>query len=729
MCEIMECDIAVFGATPCGISAALAAARFGKSVALIAAGDHIGGLMASGLSITDLRFRGAFGGIFDEFARRVLAYYTNEYGEGSEQARACNGGIWFEPHVAERIFEQMVAAEERIVLLRGRTPVRMEGETAASGARTAVFARSGTGERAKYAAKVWIDGSYEGDLAVAAGVRYRVGREGMRDHHEPYAGVVFLRNPGLQVLDGSTGEGDHRIQAYNFRLCLTNRDDIRVLPEKPAHYRREWYAPLIGLCRSGAIRDFNDVIRLAPIPNGKFNGNNRPIAVSLDLPEANTAYPEASAEVRRRIVRQYREYTMGLLWFLQNEPELPESFRLRAAQWGLCRDEFADNGHLPYELYVREARRIVGRTTFTARDAFLEPGAERAPVQHDSVAVGDYHVDSHIVRKPQPGWPQMEGHVYLRPISKPAQIPYGVMVPQDVEGILVPGALSATHLGFSVLRMEPPWMALGQAAGTAAHLALERGVAPSRVPVPELQHLLLQQGQVIALFYDVSGDDAVWAQLNRPNERTRLDPNFESAPPSSRNSGLQFFGTKPGFFTSYYARPYDPLTRSEAVRWLYRFMELDGTAWSENGVPSDSAWSENGASSVSAPAAFADVTERHPDYVYIAALAGVGMADSWRQTGGFYPNAAVSRMDAIQWVIRMLKRTRSWMLEAALPPIEWPDLDRHRPGHAEFRTLAAHRLLPARWGERAEILPLFYITREEFCELLYYVYFATEAKA
>lgn len=353
-----------------------------------------------------------------------------------------------------------------------------------------------------------------------------------------------------------------------------------MLPQKPESYNRDEYVPLIALYREGKLKGLNDVIRLAPIPNGKFNGNNRPIAVSLDLPVENTQYPEADEEGRQAIIKRYRSYMTGLLWFLQNDPDISQALREEVLTWGFCSDEFADNGHVPYEFYVREARRIYGKKTFTSLDAFLAPGSERTPVHEDSVAVGDYHVDSHIVQRPQPGWPQMEGHVYLRPISKPAQIPYGVIVPEEIGSLLVPGALSATHLGFSVLRMEPPWMALGQSAGTAAHLALLHGSQPADVSVKQLQKLLLEQGQVISFFHDTAEPDPIWWILNRPGERTKLDPNHEDGPAISRDNGIQYFATK-GFFTTYYARPYDPVTRSEAVRWLSAFMELEGVDWQQ----------------------------------------------------------------------------------------------------------------------------------------------------
>jgi hypothetical protein len=700
-------DVLVYGSTPCAISAALSAAILGRNVALVASSLHMGGMMSSGLSITDLRFPHAFGGIFKELADKVLAYYTDRYGKDSKQVHDCNDGIWFEPHVAEGIFDSMLAKQSMITIYRNRQLLQAyKAGDAVTGIKC--FDRA-SGANETFQAQVFIDGSYEGDLAAAAGAQYRVGREGREEYGEPYAGFIFLKNPGLQVLEGSTGEGDNLIQAYNYRLCLTNRVDIRVLPEKPEAYNREEYSALIDLCRSGKLKNFNDVIRLAPIPNGKFNGNNRPIAVSLDLPIENAPYPEAGEEERKRIVKRYRSYMTGLIWFVQNDPDIPETFREEALTWGFCSDEFVDNGHVPYEFYVREARRIRGKKTFTALDAFLAPGSERTPIHEDSVAVGDYHVDSHIVQRPQPGWPQMEGHVYLRPISRPAQIPYGVIVPEQIDSLLVPGALSATHLGFSVLRMEPPWMALGQTAGTAAHLSLLRGTQLSDVPVKELQKLLLEAGQVITFFYDVPGPDPVWWVLNKPGERTKLDHNAEDGPPMSCKDGLQYFGTK-GFFTTYHARPYDPVTRSEAVRWLCSFMELEGWDW-------DGDWNQvaGGTGAERQKLSFKDINGTHPDYSFVQKLAGLGIVDPWQDSDGFYSGGALSRQDAFHWIART---------KACLASKEQVEGGGSVGSDSGLRIKS--KLLPVSWKNNFNKDALFYSTREEFCELLYNVHMCTD---
>ncbi|WP_168120040.1 FAD-dependent oxidoreductase [Paenibacillus sp. HB172176] len=699
-----QSQIVVYGATPCGLSAAIAAARYGRQVTLLAHGQHIGGMMSSGLSITDLRFPWAFGGIFKQFTDRVLRYYTETYGSDSEEAKLCNGGIWFEPHVAEAVFEEMVAELPELTLVRN---VRLIEARAAEGRISGIVCEDRvSGNRVEHAAELWIDGSYEGDLAALAGAAYRVGREGREEYDEPYAGFIFLRNPGLQVLEGSTGEGDERIQAYNYRLCLTNRAELRVRIERPADYNRDLYAPLVELAKEGRIKGLNDVIRLAPIPNGKFNGNNRPIGVSLDLPEANTGYPEGSEEERREIIATYRSYMTGLLWFVQHDEELPLAFREECGTWGFPKDEFADNGHIPYEFYVREARRIAGRATFTSHDAFLAPGGERAPIHADSVAVGDYHVDSHIVQRKKEEWPQMEGHVYLRAISKPAQIPYGVMLPRDLDNLLVPGAMSATHLGFSVLRMEPPWSALGQAAGTAAHLALTREKSPSRIDVAELQRMLLDAGQVITFFYDTGGQDHVWELLNVPGERTRQDATIETAPLFGEGKGIQFFGTK-GFFPSYYARPHDALTRTEAVRWLCSFGDLAGGRIKEG---------MDGAGATEAVRDYVDVGPEHPDYPYVARLKTI--VDGWLGTNGFYPTAALSWADAARWLVRLCGFPADREQEGnAFSP--WSDLPLEDPNFVCFSLLKRHGILPKAWNETGCLEPLSYVTREQFCDMLY----------
>ena len=685
-------DVVVFCDTPCGIAAALAAAREGCSVSLVAEGKHVGGMMSSGLSITDVRIPTAHGGLFQEFLTRIEQHYIDKYGRDSQEHRCCNAGLWFEPHVAEQVFRSMLAEEPRITLLAGQRLVDVK--LADARLEAIVIEDRRTGHHRTLRADTFIDAGYEGDLAAATGVECRVGRESREEYWEPYAGRVFLENPGLKLLPGSSGEADYRIQAYNYRLCMTDRPDLRVPIPCPNNYQPDLFAPLIPLAQAGELKELGDVIRLAPIPGGKYSANNRPIVRSLDLPEVNTLWPEANEQRRRKIVASYRDYTLGLLWFLQHDKRLPESLRHEVQQWGLCRDEFADNGHLPYSLYIREARRIVGKKTFTAHDAFLAPNLERTPIHCDSIAAADYHVDSHLVQRRAPDWPWVEGHVYLRPISKPAQVPFGVMVPRRIEGLLVSGAVSATHLGFSVLRMEPVWMALGEAAGTAAALSHDHGIPVSKVPVPLLQHKLLEAGQVICFFYDVPGPDPIWLLHNMPQERARLDLIPEP------NPAIQYFGTK-GYFGSYYARPNDPVTRLEAARWLHRF--VSGKADLPAPQSSD---------------AYTDVPADHPDSLVLATLSHAKLIDSWAQSKGFFPSASLSRADAAQWISAWMCRWQQWKLDEDFDP-PWNDLGSESPAHTSFLLLGSHRVLPERWDTFTAIEPRHYITRAEFCEMLY----------
>lgn len=694
--ETTAVDVAVYGDTPCGIAAALSAARHGRSVALIGDGPHAGGLMTSGLSITDVRFRAAHGGIFREFITRVAKHYREKYGPESAQYEACNGGLWFEPHVAQRIFEVVLAEQPGIVLLRNKA---LDGVLAEDGRVTGLVLRGEDGRARRLLAKVTIDAGYEGDVAAAAGVPYRVGREARDEFHEPYAGHGFLKNPGLQMLPGGTGEGDQRIQAYNFRLIMTDRPDLRVPIRRPDCYDRSEYAPLVPLAHDGSIRGIRDVIRLAPIPNGKFNANNRPIVRSLDLPEANTDWPEGTPERRREIYQRYADYTLGLLWFLQHDPELPEAFRRDALEWGLCADEFADNDHLPYRMYVREARRIVGRKTFTAHDAFLAPSAERTPIHSDSVAIADYHVDSHIVQRQQPGWPHIEGHVYLRLISKPAHVPFGVMLPEETKGLLVPGAVSATHLGFSVLRMEPVWVALGQAAGTAAAMSVEQQIDAADLPVLRIQRTLLDNGQMISFFYDIPGPDPIWVMQNIPEERARLDL-LPETPAEDYCPGIQLLATR-GYFTTYFARPNDPVTRSEAARWLHRLaVELDALDADGPVRP------------------FADVPEGHPDHRIVRSLRAAGLVTCWPGTEGFFPGAALSRAEAADWIARLARR--AGLIMPVYPATLWPwkDLDPTGDVSGPVGILWHNRWLPDEWVRSDEFQPHYYVSRREYCAML-----------
>ncbi len=536
-----EHDIVIVGATPGGVCAAIAAARLGSRVLLLERTAHIGGLPANGLGATDIHTRGATGGLFQEFVNNIKAHYVRTYGAGSPQVKDCSDGYHFEPGVAEKVFEAMLAAEAKITVLRNRQFDAERGNVILEGrglAAVTVTERVNGGRRETYAAKVFVDATYEGDLAAAASAPYRTRREGKAEHGEPFAGRVYRRWGVGPLGEGSTEAGDDTVQAYNYRLCLTNRADLRVPIEKPSTYSRADYASLAGDVASGYMphfmpgknnRDYG-VVNPVRLPNGKTDTNNHHRSfVSTDLPEENWPYPESDWQWRDRFARRLRDYTLGLLWFCQNDEALPAAFRDEARAWGLARDEYTDNGHFPRQIYVREARRIQGEYLFTARDAMspdevphayeIMAGTRppnpklRAPIHSDAVTASHYAIDSHAIRKREPNRVHLDGFLGLSLITRPYQIPYGVIVPKKVEGLLTPVACSATHLGFGTLRMEPCWMALGQAAGTAAHLSIQDKVLLRNLNKEKLQRALLKQKQVLIYLADVPADHPHFAPL------------------------------------------------------------------------------------------------------------------------------------------------------------------------------------------------------------------------
>ncbi len=544
--EMIRTDVLVVGATPCGISAAIAAARSGSNVILTDAGDHMGGMMTNGLGRTDIGPRYTIAGIFGEFINNVYNYYVDTYGKDSQQVKDSSSGYYFEPHVAEMVFNKMVKAEKNIKLRYHYRPdsvlvydTRLHGVT---------FLDTKHNRRIQIRGGITVDATYEGDVAAWSGVPFRVGRESREEFGEPYAGVIYMDHYNRMILPGTTGYGDKRVQAYNFRLTQTDNPDNRVMPQKPDTYNRNGYLPVLQSIKEGRIKTVQDVLNIERIPNGKSDTNNMPKSlISTDLPEENYTYPTATPEERQKIIQRHKDYILGLLWFLQNDPEMPADLQGECRQWGLSKDEYPDNGNFPRQIYVREARRMWGLYTFTAHDAMLAPGSLRTPIQYDSIACGGYAMDSHATRKREPDHPVMEGFYYFGGMTQPYQIPYRVMVPQNIDALLVPGAASGTHMGFGTLRMEPVWMAMGQAAGTAAHLARELFVEPRDVSTPRLQALLLENNQIITAFQDAQGpSDTLTADTWR---------------------AMQFWGTR-GFFDSYQARPQDTLTRGVAAQWL-----------------------------------------------------------------------------------------------------------------------------------------------------------------
>ncbi len=519
---LFEADIIVYGGTSSGVAAAVQATRMGRSVILVGPDTHLGGLSSGGLGWTDTGNKEAIGGLAREFYHRVWQHYQNEdawrwqqaeeYGNRGQGTPAIDGEqrtMWiFEPHVAEQIFEDWVA-ENNITVHRDEWLDREDGIEKAGTQITAITMLSGK----TYRGQVFIDATYEGDLMAAAGVSYHVGREANSTYGETWNGIqvgvlhhrhhfmshvdpyVIPGDPSSGLLPrisgedpGLKGEGDHRVQAYCFRMCLSNHPDNRVPFAKPEGYDSTQYELLARVFATGWRETFD---KFDPIPNRKTDTNNHG-PFSTDNIGMNYDYPEASYERRRAIIQEHETYQKGLMYFLANDPRVPDSVRAEMSQWGLAKDEFVDNGNWPHQLYIREARRMVGRYVMTELDI---QGEREVP---ESVGMGSYTMDSHNVQryvKPD-GFVQNEGDIGVHP-DEPYRIAYGALTPKKTEStnLLVPVAVSSSHIAFGSIRMEPVFMILGQSAATAASQALEAQQAVQDIDYATLRARLLQDGQ------------------------------------------------------------------------------------------------------------------------------------------------------------------------------------------------------------------------------------------
>ena len=543
-------DAVIVGGTPAGIMAGITVARAGRRAVILERTAHIGGLPANGLGATDIATRGATGGLFLDFVRRVKRHYSETYGADSQQVELCSDGYRFEPHVAELVLRQMIAEcgdklEVRTLRQFDHEPRNAIKEGAAL-RRIRIHDRDSGGEEI-YSAPVFVDATYEGDLAAAAGAPYMLGREGANEYGEPCAGKFYQRWGAPADEQYSTGRGDNAIQSYNYRLPLTTNEANLQRIEKPATYNRDEYASLVDDVKLNRFAgpptplEFDGIgaiTNMVRIPNDKVDGNNQHAAfISTDLPEENWPYPTASWDWRDRFARRLRDYTLGLFYFAQNDPELPAEFRERCKRWGLSLDEFQDNDNFPRQIYVREGRRIRGEYLFTALDALSKRGAR---AHMTSITASHYALDSHACLKREPGRPHLDGIFSYR--TRPYSVPYGVIVPLEVENLLIPVPASATHIGFSTLRMEPCWMALGEAAGVAINVSLDEGASVRAANVVEMQRRLLAAGAVLSYYED-------------------------AAPGDRHYEALQFFALRGFLGDSYQARLGAPVSDEDRSNW------------------------------------------------------------------------------------------------------------------------------------------------------------------
>ncbi|QIU92670.1 FAD-dependent oxidoreductase [Bacteroides faecium] len=554
-------DVVIVGGTPGGIMTAIAAAREGKSVLLLERTSHIGGLPANGLGATDITTRNATTGLFHEFVSRNKQYYIDKYGNSSQQVKDCSDGYHFEPSVAEQTFHSMINTQgDRITVLYNRQfdsepqNIKRSGKVIEA---VRILNRDNR-QIETYMGKVFVDATYEGDLGAAANIPFRVGRESRDEFNEICAGKIY-RHWGVQFgrgikshfngyegyeSEGTTYQGDNAVQAYNYRLCLTN-DKSQMRPVlRPENYNRNEYISLIedvwtgrntGVDMQNITREQMEANReslkkgnktiipgdpwgiakitnMVKLPNAKTDANNQHMAfISTDLPEENWPWPTAGWEWRDNYAKRLKDYTLGLIWFAQNDKELPRHFREACKEWGLSTSEYLDNENFPRQVYVREGRRFEGIYFFTANDALPVTLGQRPPIHKQSIAASHYALDSHAVLKREEGRAHLEGFFGYE--SVPYTIPFGVMASGKVDNLLFPVPVSGSHIGFSTLRMEPCWMALGEAAGIAAAQMIEQKKPAQELDIETVQQKLIANKATLMYFKDISIDSPDFAMV------------------------------------------------------------------------------------------------------------------------------------------------------------------------------------------------------------------------
>ena len=509
--EPQRADLIVYGGTSGGITAAIQTKRLGHSVILIEPTRHLGGLTTGGLGATDIGNKGAIGGMSREFYQRIKKHYQQEQ-VWIHSARPKDNGEdtqWtFEPGVATKTFSGMIQ-EAGVTVITGER-LDLKNGVRKDGARiTEIVMESG----ARFAGAIFIDATYEGDLMARAGVSYHVGREANSIYNETLNGVQTARAtkhqfikevdpwivpgdpksgvlPGIQTdAAGPDGSGDHRLQAYNFRLTTTDVPANRVPWPKPANYDPRHFELLLRNFEAGDHR-----VPWHPIfmPNRKTDTNNN-FAFSTDNIGMNYGYPEGDYATRERIIQEHRDYSQGLMWTLANNPRVPEKVRAEFQRLGLAADEFTDNQNWPHQLYVREVRRMISDYVMTEKNCL------RHEVVEDSVGMGAYNMDSHNVRRhlTADGKVRNEGDIQVS--SKPYPISYRALRPRAAEctNLLAPLVLSSSHIAFGSIRMEPVFMVLGQSAATAAVHAIQQKTTVQGIDYAKLKIQLLADQQVL----------------------------------------------------------------------------------------------------------------------------------------------------------------------------------------------------------------------------------------
>ena len=640
--------LVVVGGTASGVGAAVTAAREGVTVALLEQTNRLGGMISNGVSLTDMRNPARSNGLFEEFRRAVQQYY----GTGN--------GMAYEPRVANMLIKGIVAQYPNIHVYFRVRPVKVTRQNGRI--RAVVVQDLRTGRKATFEGDLFIDATHEGDIAAWGGAPFRVGRE-PRSPEEPHAGHIYYDRANDRILPGSTGKGDKRIPSYAILLAVKDygQGADKTIPQPP-FYNKENYIHTPPWEKTWAYL-------YGRFPGGKFEINQHP--QGSNLPGINYDYPTASWKRRDEIAERYRWHALGYLYYIQTE--------LGLKNIGLAEDEYRDSGNVPPQLYVREARRIMGHVLMNQSDVWKA----RERLRPDSIAIGDYPMDSHAVQ-PKTDWssPDMgEGEFWLVAYTPWYQVPFGILLPLRLRNVLVSTAVSATHVAYGTLRMEPVRMNMGQAAGAAAALALRYDTEPKRIPSRLVQETLLRNGVYLYWFPDVTAE-------------TR---GFRA---------IQYLAAR-GYFPEERFEPDKMLTRADAVRWLWYRLK-------QGGFPTN----------IARPAVpYTDLPGDHPARQAVEGLVAAGIIQP--NDTLFRPDAPISRGLFAQWLVSVMTKLGRWAPVSAEKP-SYTDVPLDSPYAVAVETLRKHHITSILWDgveafeqEGTRFFPEGPITRADAARTLY----------
>ncbi len=586
-------DLIVYGGTEAGVVCAVQAARLGMVTALVSESSYLFGFFPS-LGAWETHYPGVREPLSEEIRQKIISHYRNTYGEGSAEFRTCvhldsnNPMVTFEPHVAEATLQELIEREEKLQVY---APLHLVEVSQKDGRIEAVIFERDDRKRVKFAADTVIDCSYTGDLAAAAGLKYRLGRESREEFSEPHAGRIFTtwkegRYPREAVegklnllptwttgelLPESTGAGDRRIQDYSCRLCLSSDPDNQIHPDMPDGYDRSRYLAIVEppevkeskhypLHHRWLTHSLEEMVKRDHLFHGHELPRNKRSWNATNFTGAANGYPESGPQERKAIEKAHFNHSLGLLYFLQNDEAMSAKFKRMARQWGLAKDEFREHNHLPPSIYLREGRRFEGAYIYREQDCLVHPELSRAPIHHDGIAFTDFALDSLPCSTDRVNGSLPEGQFFEKDRTRPGSMPFRCMIPNGLANLLVPTAPSVTHCAWGTVRQTTCLLHFAAVCAHAAHLAHACRESVGALPADKLQIHLAKNRLMISFFNDFDmRNTAPWVPA------------------------VQFLATR-GFFWSYDAAPEAPLTWGTAVAWIEAFK-----SWMKNPPPDPNA--------------------------------------------------------------------------------------------------------------------------------------------